>query len=62
MHTREDWNTKFAICGNITLLKDTNVYYCCYWYGDSVDDTVENSSIFSQIGMCWLPTPSACGQ
>ena len=30
-------------------------------YGDSVDDTVEeNSSVFSLIRMCWLPSARAC--
>ena len=31
-------------------------------YGDSGDNTVENSSIFSLIQMCWLPSARACGQ
>jgi len=30
--------------------------------GDSVDDTVENSSVFSLIRMRWLPSARACGQ
>jgi len=34
-----------------------------YRYGDSVDSTVEeNSSVFSLIGMCWLPSSRACRQ
>jgi len=32
-------------------------------YRDSVDDTVEeNSSVFSLIGMHWLPSARSCGQ
>ena len=32
-------------------------------YGESVDNTAEeNSSIFSLIWMCWLPSAKACGQ
>jgi len=30
-------------------------------YGDSADNTVEeNSSVFSLIQMCWLPSAKAC--
>jgi len=31
-------------------------------YGDRVDNTIENSSIFSIIRMCWLLAIKACGQ
>ena len=31
-------------------------------YGDSVDNTAENYSVFSLIGMHWLPPARACGQ
>ena len=33
------------------------------WYGDSVDNIVEeHSSAFSLIRMHWLPSARACGQ
>jgi len=33
------------------------------FYGDSVDNTVEeNSSVFDLIRMHWLPPARACGQ
>jgi len=33
------------------------------WYGSSVDNTVEeNSSVFSLIRICWLPSTTACEQ
>jgi len=43
-----------------------SVYYYYYYnygvrYGDSVDNTVENSSVFSLIRMHWLPSARACG-
>jgi len=35
--------------------------YIKLWYGDSVDNSVEeNSSIFSPVRMCWLPSARAC--
>ena len=39
------------------------VYFYYLWYGDSADNTVEeNSSVFSLIQMCWLPSAWTCGQ
>jgi len=39
------------------------VYVCMYArYEDSVDNTVENSSVLSLIRMRWLPSARACGQ
>ena len=45
----------------VTVL--TDVMPMLVLYRDSVDNTVEeNSSVFSLIQMCWLPSARACGQ
>jgi len=37
--------------------------YTCIWYGDSMDNTVEeNSGIFSLTWMSLWPSASICGQ
>ena len=57
---------------SVSIPLNTNgLVHCCYYWllsstlrcGDSVAKTVvENSSIFSLIRMCWLPSSRACGQ
>ena len=57
---------------SVSIPLNTNgLVHCCYYWllsstlrcGDSVDNTIEeNSSIFSLIRMCWLPSARACWQ
>jgi len=49
-------------CTQNDLYLFTFIYWTTIWYGYSVDNTVENSSIFSLIRLCWLPPARACRQ